>query len=92
MGKELPQAMDLLAYSRAIHSGGMILMVLSHQRNRRDEDQYGQNEPLHYPKISGNKTKVENKPPMKKPITATKDGSWRLESPLMACPEVHPPA
>jgi hypothetical protein len=53
----------------------MILMVLSHQRNRGGKDQYGQNEPLHYPKINGNKTKLENKPPMKKPITAINDGS-----------------
>lgn len=32
------------------------------------------------------------KPPIKKPITAIKEGSCKFESPDMACPEVHPPA
>src|SRR5690606_14242300 len=43
-------------------------------------------------RISGNKRWTMIKPPIKKPITAIKDGSCRLLRPLMACPEVHPPA
>ena len=31
-------------------------------------------------------------PPIKKPITATKEGSCRSAKPDMACPEVQPPA
>ena len=31
-------------------------------------------------------------PPTKKPITATREGSWKLASPLIAWPDVHPPA
>ena len=29
---------------------------------------------------------------LKKPMTATSDGHCKLDKPLMACPEVHPPA
>ncbi len=36
--------------------------------------------------------KVINRPPRKNPITAIKDGTWRLDNPLMAWPEVQPPA
>ena len=32
------------------------------------------------------------KPPMKKPITAIKEGSCRSDKPLIACPDVQPPA
>ena len=32
------------------------------------------------------------RPPAKKPITAIKEGACRSDKPLMACPEVHPPA
>ncbi len=35
---------------------------------------------------------VTNNPPMKKPITAMRDGNCKSLNPLMACPEVHPPA
>ena len=31
-------------------------------------------------------------PPIKKPITAISDGNCKLLNPVMACPEVHPPA
>ena len=31
-------------------------------------------------------------PPMKKPTTAIRDGNCRADKPLMACPEVQPPA
>ena len=33
-----------------------------------------------------------SKPPMKNPITATKEGSCKLLKPVIACPEVQPPA
>ena len=29
---------------------------------------------------------------MKNPMTATKEGNCKLDSPLIACPDVHPPA
>ena len=29
---------------------------------------------------------------MKNPITAIKEGNCKLDKPLMACPDVHPPA
>ena len=32
------------------------------------------------------------RPPIKKPITAIKEGICRLEIPLIACPDVQPPA
>ena len=32
------------------------------------------------------------RPPAKKPITATKDGSWKFARPEMAWPDVQPPA
>ena len=35
---------------------------------------------------------VISSPPMKKPMTAISDGHCKLLNPLMACPDVHPPA
>ena len=32
------------------------------------------------------------RPPMKKPITAIKDGTCKFDKPLIACPDVQPPA
>ena len=40
----------------------------------------------------GIKKNVMIKPPMKKPITAINEGICRLANPLIACPEVQPPA
>ena len=31
-------------------------------------------------------------PPIKKPITANNDGNWKLLKPVIAWPEVQPPA
>lgn len=31
-------------------------------------------------------------PPIKKPMTALREGIWKLLKPEMACPEVQPPA
>ena len=42
--------------------------------------------------MSGNNKWVITKPPMKKPMTAISEGNCKLESPLMALPEVQPPA
>ena len=36
--------------------------------------------------------KVMTRPPIKKPITAMSEGNCRLDNPLIACPEVQPPA
>ncbi len=47
---------------------------------------------LVYYNIKGSKTKVINKPPIKKPITAIKDGNCKSDNPLIACPDVQPPA
>ncbi len=35
---------------------------------------------------------VITKPPVKKPMTAISDGHCKSDNPLMACPEVQPPA
>ncbi len=42
--------------------------------------------------IKDNNKCVESRPPIKNPMTATRDGNWRLAKPVMAWPEVQPPA
>src|SRR5690625_4481538 len=43
-------------------------------------------------KMRGNSTCVITRPPAKNPNTAMSDGSCRLARPVIACPEVQPPA
>ena len=40
----------------------------------------------------GNRKCEAIRPPIKNPMTAISDGNWRFERPLIACPDVHPPA
>src|SRR5690606_19302695 len=47
---------------------------------------------LHSGKIKGNNRWTMISPPMKKPMTAKREGSCRLLRPEMAWPEVQPPA
>jgi len=42
--------------------------------------------------MAGKMTLAIKKPPIIKQIVATREGHCRLESPMIACPLVHPPA
>lgn len=42
--------------------------------------------------MNGNTTKVIKIPPIMKQMVAIKDGHCKFDNPMMACPEVHPPA
>src|SRR5690606_3188309 len=44
------------------------------------------------PMIQGRSRCVISRPPAKNPTTAIREGSWRSARPMMACPEVQPPA
>ena len=42
--------------------------------------------------MMGNRKWVMIRPPIKKPMVAMREGNCRLAKPVMACPEVQPPA
>ena len=44
------------------------------------------------PSRSGNSSQDANRPPAKKPTTAISEGNSKFARPLMAWPDVHPPA
>ena len=59
------------------------------ERARREDEPDARVSPH---RMSGSSSQVVIRPPAKKPRTATSEGSCRSARPVIACPDVHPPA